>query len=311
VTFGSVRARTAAADSVAKNCTLASDVPRLRCARLRRHHPGHDRSPDPLSPIDLRLRLIALALEPGLTLARLSALPLDDLQVLVATGYFRQWRARGLSLRGIARVLHRSLRTVATLSRKAGGDAALLPAGERITVRRKLAARVAARGPIGRSALAASVRGVRRAEVEAEIAQLIDEGVFAQRHGRVALATQFLDLVGEDVERRLDSLRHFLEAVTHVIYQRLVAADARAVAMARVLTFRAGPADAAALRDDQYAALRDAVVAADARAATTRARSRSRIASARRRAALPGRPAATTSQRTRHGRSRSSRAILR
>lgn len=222
--------------------------------------------PDPLSPIDLRLRLIALALEPGLTLARLSALPLDDLQVLVATGYFRQWRARGLSLRGIARVLHRSLRTVATLSRKAGGDASLLPAGERITLRRKLAARVAARGPIGRSALAASLRGVRRAEVEAEIAQLIDEGVFAQHRGQVALATQFLDLVGEDVERRLDSLRHFLEAVTQVIYQRFVTADPRAVAMARVLSFRAGPADVAALRDQHYATLRDAVVAADARA---------------------------------------------
>src|SRR5262245_18869748 len=112
-----------------------------------------------LSPIDLRLRMVALALEPGLTLARLSALPLDDLQALVATGYFRQWRARGLSLRGIARVLHKSLRTVATLSSEAGGDAEQLPAGERITLRRKLAARVAAHGPTGRAALAAAIRG--------------------------------------------------------------------------------------------------------------------------------------------------------
>lgn len=223
-------------------------------------------TPTPISPIDLRLRLIALALEPGLTLARQCALPLDDLQTLVATGYFRQWRARGLSLRGIARVLHKSLRTVATLSSKAGDEGGLHDAGERITLRRKLAARVGARGPLERAGLVASVRGVRRADVDTEIAQLLDEGVFALAQGKISLATQYLDLVGEDVERRFDSLRHFLEAVTQVIYQRFVAGDPSAVALARVLSFRASPAELAELRDAQYTSLRDAVVAADSRA---------------------------------------------
>jgi hypothetical protein len=222
--------------------------------------------PPALSPIDLRLRLIALALEPGLTLARQCALPLDDLQTLVATGYFRQWRTRGLSLRGIARVLHKSLRTVATLSSKTSDEAALRDAGERITLRRKLAAKVAERGSSERTALAASFRGIRRAAVDAEIAQLLDEGVFASDGRSISLATQYLDLVGEDVERRLDSLRHFLESVTQVIYQRFVAADPNVVAMARVLTFRADADSLARLRDAQYAALREAVVTTDAHA---------------------------------------------
>jgi hypothetical protein len=155
---------------------------------------------------------------------------------------------------------------VATLSGKASEEGTLRDAGERVTLRRKLAARIAGRGPSERSALSASIRGVPRAEVDAEIGQLIDEGVFAHERGKIALATQFLDLVGEDVERRMDSLRHFLEAVTQVIYQRFVAADPHAVALARVLSFRANPADLAELRDLPYRALRDAVVAADARA---------------------------------------------
>jgi hypothetical protein len=125
---------------------------------------------------------------------------------------------------------------------------------------------VAERGPSERSTLAGAFRGIRRKDVDAEIAQLLDEGVFASDEDTIALATQYLGLVGEDVERRLDSLRHFLESVTQVIYQRFVAADSDAIALARVLSFRADPDELARLRDTQYAALRDAVVALDARA---------------------------------------------
>lgn len=225
--------------------------------------------PAALSPIDLRLRVIALALEPGLTLARLSGLPLDDLQALVATGYFRQWRARGLSLRGIAARLHKSLRTVATLSARAGADGTLTALSKRIGWRRKLVARVAEAGRYDRRQLAAIIRGERRAEVEREIAQLVEEGILAEQADSVSVAVQYLSLVDDNVEARLDSLRHFLDAATHVIFQRFVAGDGSAVALARVLSFRAERDDLVALRDHAYAAIRDRVVAADAQAGAT------------------------------------------
>lgn len=222
--------------------------------------------PQPASPIDLRLRVVALALEPGLTLARLSGLSLDDLQSLVATGYFRQWRARGLSLRGTARAMHKSLRTVATLSQKAGAEGTLSPLGKRIAWRRKLLARVAEVGAIERKKLIAIVRGEPRAEVDAEVQQLLDEGVLALSRDSIVLAVKHLRLLDQDLDARLDSLRHFLDAVTQTIHQRFLGDDA--IALARVLTFRADTAHLIELRDKTYAALRDGVVAADGAAST-------------------------------------------
>jgi hypothetical protein len=219
------------------------------------------KKPQTSSPIDLRLRVVALALEPGLTLARLSGLSLDDLQALVATGYFRQFRARGLSLRGTARAMDKSVRTVATLSQKAGADGTLSPLGARIAWRRKLLARVAEAGAIERKKLVATVRGEPRAEVDAEIQQLLDEGVLAASQGSIAVAVKYLRMIDQDVDARLDSLRHFLDAVTQTIHQRFFGDDA--LALARVLTFRADIARLTALRDETYAKLRDGVIAAD------------------------------------------------
>lgn len=216
------------------------------------------------SPVDLRLRVVALALEPGLTLARLSGLSLDDLQSLVATGYFRQWRARGLSLRGTARAMHKSLRTVATLSQKAGAEGTLSPLGKRIEWRRKLLARVAAAGAIERKKLASVVRGEPRAEVEAEVQQLLDEGLLTTARESVVLNVRYLRQLDTDLDARLDSLRHFLEAITQTVHQRFFGDDA--LAFARVLTFRADLARLTKLRDGIYGALRDDVVAADAEA---------------------------------------------
>lgn len=219
-----------------------------------------------LSPIDLRLRVVALALEPGLALARLSGLSLDDLQSMVATGYFRQWRARGLSLRGIAWRLHKSLRTTATLSKKAGNTDALTPLGKRIAWRRKLAARVADAGAVPRKKLAAVIRGEPRKEVELEIEQLLEEGVLALSGSDVKLAVHYFGLLDADVEVRLDSLRHFLDAVTQAVFQRFFAGDPSSLSLARVLSFRADAKQLAKLRDSAYASIRDGVLHADAEA---------------------------------------------
>jgi hypothetical protein len=223
--------------------------------------------PDPaLSPVDLRLRVIALALEPGLTLARLGGLPLDDLQAMVASGYFRQWKARGLSLRGIARRMHKSLRTVATLASKAGADGTSTPLSKRIGWRRKLVARVAERGAIDRRKLAATIRGEARGDVDIEIEQLLEEGVLSRSQDAITVAVQYLNMVDDHVEARLDSLRHFLDAVTNTIFQRFLADEASTIALARVLSFSADPDQLVALRDQVYASLRERVIAADAQA---------------------------------------------
>src|SRR4029453_2963377 len=95
-----------------------------------------------ISPLDLRLKVIAIVLEPALALARVLALPLDDLQRLVATGYFCEARTYGLSFRQIARRFDKSLRTVTNLARSSSADLPLR-GGLRITLRRRAAELVA------------------------------------------------------------------------------------------------------------------------------------------------------------------------
>jgi hypothetical protein len=65
---------------------------------------------------------------------------------------------------------------------------------------------------------------------------------------------------------RLDSLRHFLDAVTQTVFQRSFAGNTSSIALARVLSFRADAQQLAQLRDSAYASIRDGVVRADAEA---------------------------------------------
>lgn len=82
-----------------------------------------------ISPIDLRLQVVAIALDPALTLARIMALPLDDLQRLVATSYYREARRRKLTHSAIARRFKKSVRTIATLAREAESERPVLRRG--------------------------------------------------------------------------------------------------------------------------------------------------------------------------------------
>ena len=47
------------------------------------------------SPVDVRLRVVALMLEPALALAHSMALPMRDLVDVVEQGYYREARGRG------------------------------------------------------------------------------------------------------------------------------------------------------------------------------------------------------------------------
>src|SRR5688572_13117880 len=90
------------------------------------------------STVDLRLRIVALSLEPTLALARIAGLPLDELQQLVADGYFRELRLRGLSLEQVARRFGKSKRTVVSLSVRSQQEGPLLDESRRLGWQRQV-----------------------------------------------------------------------------------------------------------------------------------------------------------------------------
>lgn len=218
-----------------------------------------------VSPVDVRLRVVALALEPALALARIAALPLDDLQRLVAAGYFRDARSRGLSFRAIARRFDKSLRTITNLSNVANEHGVPLESSQRLTWRRQLVHAAAARPEgVAERALFQMLPDASTEALEAELQQLVDEGILERADERIRVVARHLDLVQNDLAPRLESLRHFLRAVTAVVYRRFFVLDADAEAFARVLSFSTSRADLAALREHAYRVLREGAFEADA-----------------------------------------------
>lgn len=217
----------------------------------------------------MRLRVIAVALEPALALARIVALPLDELQELVATGYFREAKARGISLRAMARRFGKSLRTIATLSRRAADKGPLLGESRRLGWRRRIVARIADGGPASVEELRRELPDAEHDEVAEEIEQLVAEGILRRDAGQYAVSAALWSSVGGDVEQRIDSLRHFVSAITQVVYRRFFVADPQAEAFARVLSFAAEREELTRIRESTYEALRDRVVESDANASSS------------------------------------------
>jgi hypothetical protein len=218
-----------------------------------------------VSPIDLRLQVVAAALEPGLALGRIMALPLEDLQALVTIGYYRSARERGLSLRQIALRFQKSLRSVASIAKLSRDARPLLESSSRITQRRRIVERIAAREAASPEDLCAALPELPEDEACAAIEQLVAEGILTRADdGLLRVAVAHVDLVQGDADHRLDSLRHFLRAVTQTIYRRFFACDPPEAAFARVLTFRASPTRLRELRDAHYEELRARVMELDA-----------------------------------------------
>ena len=67
-------------------------------------------------------------------------------------------------------------------------------------------------------------------------------------------------------EPRIESLRHFLDVVTQVIYQRFWTSDPGQEAFARVLSFRVEPEQLERLRSAYYESLREAAIEVDGQA---------------------------------------------
>ena len=216
-----------------------------------------------ISPVDLRLQVLAVMLEPPLTLARIMALPLDDLQRVVATGYYREARRRKLTQAAIAKRFKKSLRTIATLAKEAESDRPILARSEGAELRRRIVEAISK----GEQTLESLQRRLPKAalSVSEALDDLVDEGILERRGDRWVGVTRHFNVVHEEAEARLDSLRHFLGAVTKVVYSRFFNGDGE-TGFARVLTFAT---ETGSLHDEmkqRYADLRDAAIRLDGEA---------------------------------------------
>jgi hypothetical protein len=216
-----------------------------------------------ITAVDVRVRVVAVALEPALLLARVMALPLDDLHHLVSVGYFREARARGMSLRAVARRFSKSLRTIATLSRTAGTALPALEGSRRIGLRRSIVARVAEQGAATAADLGGALPDTKPGDLREALEQLVAEGILELEGERYTVVVAHVSMVKADVDHRIDSLRHFLGAVTQVVYRRFFTNEPEAVALARVLTFAARREELAGLTESTYADLRKTVLEVD------------------------------------------------
>ncbi len=215
------------------------------------------------SLVDVRVSAIAAMLEPGLTLARIARVPLDDLRELVSTGYFRSMRDRGYSWTKVADRMRKSRRTVAQLAKTAGEDDTLVIT-DVLRLQRHLVRLAAAQTAV--TDLPERLPEYESVAVERELQALNDQGVVQVEDGNVVLGRGFVDMVGDGWDKKLASLRHFAESVGQTVYRRFFQPGASDTAMARVLSFSVAADEFESLMADIYALIEDRVVEADARA---------------------------------------------
>ncbi|MCA9606331.1 MAG: hypothetical protein KC619_12080 [Myxococcales bacterium] len=214
--------------------------------------------PERLSHVDAELRLFEAVLAPVTRIARVLQLSLDDLTELVSIQYYRELRARKLSWVQIARHTKKSRRTIGELAKRERSRP--LDESRRLALRRSLIHRLG-RGPT----TLADLRGAFTDEdLEEEVELLLDGGILQRDpEDRLHVAPPLVDLVGDDLGQRVDSLRHFLDTVSAVVYQRFLARDREPEAFARVLSFSATRERLRAMEEEIYAAIERAAVEAD------------------------------------------------
>lgn len=222
------------------------------------------------SPVDVRLRVVALMLEPALALAHGMALPMRDLVDLVEQGYFREARGRGLSMRAIARRFDSSLHTVTRLAKESADTPVLLAASERMTVRRRVVLALAAQGGATRSELGRKLRSVAADDLDDALASLAESGVVTSSGERWGVHASHLSLVGPGLEQRLDSVRHLLGAVGEAVRARFFQPEGSRFSLPRVLSFAASRAALEREASAMYAAVKEQVTELDAHASTAR-----------------------------------------
>lgn len=220
------------------------------------------------SPYELRLRVFLLALEPALRLARALRLDLDDVRDAVAAQYVLLHRDRGLSLEQIARRIGKSRRTVVTLARSATATAETLLESRTIELRREVVRRLSAEGAMTRDALR-EVVNAKREDIETAVDVLLEDGFIAEDEGQLVVARAWLPFDGSGEAEKLDSVRHFLDAVSGALLGRFFAAPPDDDAFARVLTFCTPQGELGPARARLFDAMSEEALRLDARAEET------------------------------------------
>ena len=214
------------------------------------------------SPVDKKLAVVASLMEPALHLARIAGLSLDDVRELSGAQFFRLLQRRGLSWESVARKLKKSRRTVAKLARQAASRDDILMGSERLQLRRRIVRALAERD-LAMSELEEQFRGFESEVLLEELDVLRETGIVAAGQP-LRLEAAMLDLLGDDFDRRLESLRHFLESIAHVVYQRFFRDSDDG--MARVWTLSITPNEFESLRNELASALEQRLVEADSHA---------------------------------------------
>lgn len=223
-------------------------------------------TPPPLSDTtdgDRRLRLVSIALEPALLLARSVGLSLDDLLRTVSVSYFKSYQQRGLSFTAIARRLGKSRRTVATLANLARTPK---PAheSEGLSVQRRILLYLGAKGPQTAAALKRRFAKLPGPLYERALEAACDAQIIAISDGKYWVTAELMSMVSSDFERRVASLEQFMQAVANGVHQRFFPHQGRVESFARVLSFRSSAPTLERIRRDCYEELRSAVLAANA-----------------------------------------------
>lgn len=223
-----------------------------------------------LTALNAKLAVLEAMLEPSLTLARALDLSLDDLQKLVATSYYRQYRARGLSQQATARRLQKSIRTVYALAKESAEGREILEGSERLGWQREVV-RIVGSGVTQEQELFRQMRFIKKRDLDETVDNLVEQGVIIRDGDRLLIAPIEVSLVAEDWDHRLQSLRHFLSSIGQVVYQRFFRLRP-GPGFARVLSFQ-GPTSAVdTLGTKHYAQIKQAVVQADEEAKVSSAR---------------------------------------
>lgn len=212
---------------------------------------------------DLRHEVIAVLLEPALTLACIARVSLPDLVSLVRGTYVRVGRRRGLSVRGMAKRFGVAPNTVQAIANETKAHGPLGNLGDKIAHRRAVVELLTERGEMRARDVAAAIPICKRSQVDEALAFLVDDGMVCRARGRVKLSRHHLCIARGDQSHRLDSLRQFLEAHTQVVYRRFFATASDAVAYARVFTFGVKRTELEALREETYLRLSSLVRNAD------------------------------------------------
>ncbi len=184
----------------------------------------------------------------------------------MADGYFRELRLRGLSLEQVARRVGKSKRTVATLAKRSRQKGRLLDESRRLGWQRQVV-RATSLAPRTAEEVRRDVVGVEDARVDEELEQMVESGLLERdAEGRYRPAVVHVSFARDDVDARLESVRHFLQTVAQVLYRRFFRPDPGVEAFARVLTFSATSEVLTEWRERFYASLREDVIAVDAAA---------------------------------------------